>query len=178
MKYFSLGVVLLGLILTFALNFCSMETKPLQTVDEVNLERYMGKWYDIAHFPAAFLNGCKNITADYSLTEKNYVKVLNRCIKEKNNKEKSINGKAFIVKGSNNTKLKVQFFWPFRADYWILDIDEDYQYAAIGGPSRQYAWILSRTPDPEEKKIQELMKLLENKGFDTENLERTKHDIP
>ena len=155
---------------------CSKETKPLKTVEEVDLEKYMGKWYDIVHYPATFLNGCDNITAEYSLSKKNYVKVHNRCQRIKSDKEKSIDGKAFVVKGSNNSKLKVQFFWPFRADYWILELDEDYQYAVVGGPSRNYAWILARSPHPDEEVIQRLLKLLEKKGFDTSMMIRTHHD--
>ncbi|MGC9342338.1 MAG: lipocalin family protein [Bacteroidales bacterium] len=155
-----------------------METKTLKTVEKVDLEKYMGKWYDIAHFPAAFLNGCENITAEYSLTDKNFVRVYNRCVKTNTGKVKSIKGKAFKVKGSDNTKFKVQFFWPFRADYWILEIDPDYQYAAIGGPSRTYAWILSRTPDLDEEIINSLLELLKEKGFEVENMERTRHTEP
>lgn len=154
---------------------CSMETKTLKTVETMELEKYMGKWYDIAHFPATFLSGCENITAEYSLTEKNYVRVFNQCIKSKNGKVKSIKGKAFKVEDSNNTKFKVQFFWPFKADYWILELDPDYQYAVVGGPSRTYAWILARTPYLEEDIIIQLMDVLKDKGFEVELMERTKH---
>jgi len=158
------------------LTMCSMETKPLRTAENVELDKYMGKWYDIAHFPATFLNGCENITAKYSMSDKNYVKVFNRCVKVKNGKVKTINGKAFIVDGSNNSKLRVQFFWPIRADYWIIYVDENYEYAAIGGPSRDYAWILARTPDPDEKMVSALTDTLEKNGFDISKLERTVHD--
>jgi apolipoprotein D and lipocalin family protein len=151
-----------------------METKPLKTVDKVELEKYMGKWYDIAHFPAAFLTGCEDITAEYSLTDKNYVRVYNRCIKT-TGKVKSIKGKAYTIEGSNYSKFKVQFFWPFKADYWILELDPDYQYALVGGPSRSYAWILSRTPQLDEKIINRLMESLKEKGFEVEKMERTHH---
>ena len=166
---------ILLLFLILGINSCKMSISPLETAAEINLEKYSGKWYDIAHFPASFLKGCDNITAEYSLTGKNYVGVFNRCIKNQS-KEKSIRGKAFIVKGSNNAKLKVQFFWPIRADYWILSLDENYQYAVIGGPSRSYAWILARTPDPDEAVIKSMMDFLKRNGFRTEQMERTVHD--
>ena len=152
-----------------------MTTKSLPTVENVDLEKYMGKWYDIAHFPATFLEGCENITAEYTITGKNYVKVFNRCVKGKTGKVSSIRGKAFIVKGSKNSKLKVQFFWPFRADYWIIELDENYQYAAIGGPKRTYAWVLARTPAPDEKMVKKMIDSLEKEGFDVNKLERTRH---
>ncbi len=148
---------------------------PLETVEEVDLEKYAGKWYDIAHFPSTFLNGCTDITAEYRLTNKNYIEVFNRCIKSRNGSVKTISGKAFPVKGSNNSKLKVQFIWPFRADYWILDLKEDYQYACVGGPSRDYAWILSRTPNPDEEIISRMINNLESKGFDVSKFIRTEH---
>jgi apolipoprotein D and lipocalin family protein len=150
-------------------------TTPLETVREVDLEKYQGKWYDIAHFPSTFLSGCENITATYNLTEKGYVEVHNRCVKQKTGKVKEITGKAFPVEGSNNSKLKVQFFWPFRADYWILDIVGDYEYVSVGGPTRDYAWILSRTPDPDEDVVSDMMKTLERKGFDVSRFIRTEH---
>lgn len=168
----------IGLFIILFLTSCSMETKPLQSVEKVDLQRYMGKWYDIAHFPATFLSGCDNITAEYSLTDKNYVRVLNRCIKKRNGKEKTIRGKAFKVKDSNNAKLKVQFFWPFKSDYWILELDDDYQYAAIGGPSRSYAWILARKPDPNETIVSMLLDSLSEHGFEVKLMERTQHTMP
>lgn len=151
-------------------------TTPLETVEEVSLEKYAGKWYDIAHFPSTFLNGCKNITAEYKLSGKNYLEVYNRCEKIRNEKVKSISGKAYPVKGSNNSKLKVEFFWPFRANYWILDIRGDYEYASIGGPSRDYAWILARSPNPDKEIVQDMIDELERKGFDVSKFRWTEHD--
>ncbi len=151
-------------------------TTPLETVDQVDLEKYSGKWYDIAHFPSTFLNGCKNITAEYTATDKKYIEVFNRCEKIRNGSIKSISGKAFPVKGSNNAKLKVQFIWPFRAKYWILDIRGDYEYASIGGPNRDYAWILARKPHPDKEIVQEMIDNLERKGFDVSRFRWTEHD--
>lgn len=90
----------------------------METVASVNLQKYSGIWYEIASYPTVFQKGCTNTSAEYLLTDKNYVKVINRCNKDSiNGIAKSIEGKAFIVKNTNNTKLKVQFFWPFKGDY-------------------------------------------------------------
>lgn len=162
------------LILLSGLNFCTMEKHSLQTTESVDLENYAGKWYDLMHMPAGFLDGCSNISAEYSQTGKNYLQVINRCTK--GDKQKSIKGKAFIVSGSRNTKLKVQFFWPFRADYWILYVSPDYQHALVGTPSRKYGWILSRTPDPGDEVRDELLEKLKSQGFDIDKFERTVHN--
>ncbi len=168
---------LLSIIIIASLVSCKMKsTTPFETVDQIDLEKYAGKWYDIAHFPSTFLNGCKNITAEYTLRDKKYMEVFNRCEKIRNGHIKSIKGKAFPVKGSDNSKLKIQFIWPFRADYWILEIEGDYQYACVGGPNRNYAWILSRTPNPDKDIVQRMMDNLERKGFDVSRFRWTVHD--
>jgi len=162
---------------TFSLfSGCSGQKTVPQTVDSVDLERYSGKWYDIAHLPARFLTGCTCITAEYSRNKDNTIKVINRCYKPEKNKYSNITGKAFIVKNSNNTKLKVQFFWPFRGDYWIFELGDNYKYAVVGSPSGKYLWILSRTPSLPENLYNELLEKIESKGFDVEKLVRVDHE--
>jgi apolipoprotein D and lipocalin family protein len=141
----------------------------LETVDKVDLQKYAGKWYEICHMPVSFLEGCNCITATYTLDQKGFVRVFNKCRKS-NGKWTSINGKAFTVKGSWNSKLKVQFFWPFRADYYILELAEDYSYAVVGEPGRRYLWILSRTPQMDPALYQDLVQKCGNKGFAVEYL--------
>ncbi|QOY52508.1 lipocalin family protein [Candidatus Sulfurimonas baltica] len=121
---------------------CSNHTKSLTTVDEVNLNRYLGTWYEIARFEHWFEKGCSNVTANYSLKDNGDIKVINKCMKEDNQYKESI-GTAYTT-DKTNSKLKVSFFKPFYGDYWILDLDENYQYALIGDPSRKYMWILAR----------------------------------
>ena len=86
----------------------------------------------------------------------------------------SIKGKAFVVPNSNNSKLKVQFFWPFKGDYWIIELADDYSYAVVGDKSRKYLWILSRTPQMDQKLYDEVIIRTGNKGFAVENLEFSK----
>jgi apolipoprotein D and lipocalin family protein len=132
--------------------------QPVRTVDKVDLDRYMGKWFEIAAFPQRFEKGCHCTTAEYEMTDKGYVRVFNTC------------RKAFVVKGSGNAKLRVQFFWPFRGNYWIIDLAEDYTFAVVGDPSRKYLWILSRTPEMDPVLYDEIVRRTEAQGFDTTKL--------
>jgi len=153
---------------------CSTSGQVPATVPSVDLQKYAGKWYEIAAFPNSFQKNCFCSTAEYTLTEKGYVKVFNACRKGAlNGKISSITGKAFPVAGSENAKLRVQFFWPFRADYWIVGLANDYSYAMVSGPSRKYLWILSRKPQMDEVTYQSILEALRNNGFDLSRLKRT-----
>jgi apolipoprotein D and lipocalin family protein len=150
------------------------QTQPLETVPSVDLQKYVGKWYEIAAFPQRFEKGCHCTTAEYELTDKGYVRVINSCRKDSPSGKMSVaKGKAFIVEGSNNAKLKVQFFWPFRGNYWIIDLAQDYSYAVVGAPDRKYLWILCRTTKMDEGLYQDIVKRIAQKGFDTSKLQRT-----
>jgi apolipoprotein D and lipocalin family protein len=153
-----------------------MSQNPLTLTDAVELQKYAGKWYEIASYPMSFQKDCYCVTADYTLTDKGYVKVYNSCRKGSvNGKMKSITGKAFPVKGTNNVKLKVQFFWPFKADYWVINKAEDYSWAVVSGPSRKYLWILSRTPDMPKETWEYISVRLVKNGFDLTKLKMMVH---
>lgn len=146
----------------------------LQTVPYVDLKKYVGKWYEIASFPQRFQKGCHCTTAVYTMSEKGYVIVENRCNKfSVTGKEAYIKGKAFVEKDSGNAKLKVQFFWPFRAKYWIIDLANDYSYAVVSHPNKKYLWILSRTPQMNADIYDQILSSLKQKGFDLTNLKKT-----
>ncbi len=145
----------------------------LQTVPHVDLEKYARKWYEIAAFPKGFERGCHCTTATYTLTG-DYVTVENRCNKDAiDGKESYIKGKAFVVPGSGNAKLKVQFFWPFKAQYWIIDLADDYSYAVVSHPSKRYLWILCRTPIMDGAVYDKILLRLKNRGFDLSDLRLT-----
>ncbi|WP_299984516.1 lipocalin family protein [uncultured Pontibacter sp.] len=163
------GAVLLG---TIIISSCSSTNAPLETVPVVDLKRYMGKWYEIASIPQRFTKGCTCTTADYKLNaDEGYVEVYNSCLKE--GKVSDVKGKAFPVEGSSNSKLRVQFFWPFKGDYWILELDPDYRYVMVGAPDRESLWFLSRTPTMDEATYARLKQLAKSKGFPVEQLQMT-----
>jgi len=162
------------IFIILALFGCKSNTQSLQTVNSINIEKYKGLWYEIAIFPNKFEKGCSCTTAEYTPNQKGYIEVINTC-KRKGEIDK-IKGKAFIVKNSNNTKLKVQFFWPFKGDYWIIDIDEDYTYAIVSNPSKKYLWILSRTPQMDEKLYNSILEKLKERNFDISKIVKTIHD--
>ena len=120
---------------------------PLPTVAHVELPRYAGKWYEVARLPVYFEKDCQHVTAEYALRPDGRVEVVNTCRKcSLNGRIKKATAIARAVDGTN-ARLKVQFFWPFEGNYWILDLDEaNYQYALVGEPSRKNLWLLSRQP--------------------------------
>lgn len=142
------------------------------TVASVDLDRYVGRWYAVASLPAWFQRNCQCVTAEYSL-QKDYVAVVNTCRKGgADGPLKVSTAKAFVVPETGNSRLKVQFFWPFKGDYWIIALDKDYQYAMVGHPSRGYLWILSRTPSMDEKTYADLLETARVKGYDVARLQR------
>jgi apolipoprotein D and lipocalin family protein len=149
------------------------ENNSLEVVSHVDLERYLGKWYEIAHLPFRFEDDCTDITATYSLSKDGNVSVLNECLR--NGKLKQAKGKAKVVDKNTGAKLKVTFFWPFSADYWIIDLGKDYDYAVVGTPNRRYLWILSRTPQMDDMLFSQLIESVKSKGFDVNNLIKTSH---
>ncbi|MCJ7633371.1 lipocalin family protein [Candidatus Bathyarchaeota archaeon] len=150
------------------------EHNSLEVVSHVELEKYLGKWYEIAHLPFRFEDDCTDITATYSLSKDGNVSVLNECLRD--GKLKQAKGKAKVVDKNTGAKLKVTFFWPFSADYWIINLGKDYDYAVVGTPNRKYLWILSRTPQMDDKLFSQLLESVKSKGFDVNNLIKTSHE--
>ena len=135
---------------------------PLQTVSSVDLNKYLGKWYEIYRLPNWFEDDdCVTVTAEYGLRDDGGVSVLNTC--HKASKKEEARGIAKIVEGSSNSKLKVSFFRPFYGDYWILDLASDYSWVLIGEPAGKYFWILARdkklSPELEESLLVKAEKL-------------------
>ncbi|MCX2741286.1 lipocalin family protein [Pontibacter anaerobius] len=165
------GAVLAGVALVSSY---SRSHAPLKTVPHVDLHRYMGRWYEIARLPQRYEKGCHCVYAEYSLNPEGYVEVKNTCHKGgPNGKTSTAEGKGFPVGGSNNSKLRVQFFWPFRGDYWILELDPDYHYVLVGSPDRESLWVLSRTPTLDQDVLEHLVQLADQKGFPVEKLQLT-----
>ncbi|MCX6294574.1 MAG: lipocalin family protein [Bacteroidetes bacterium] len=151
-------------------------SQTLQTVQNVDLNKYAGKWFEIASYPQRFQKGCHCTTAEYTVSKKGYVIVENKCNRDSvNGKQSYIKGKAFVVKNTGNAKLKVQFFWPFTGKYWIIDLADDYSYAVVSHPNKKYLWILSRTPKMDDVIYQQIIQRLKEKGFDLAKLQITQH---
>lgn len=145
---------------------------PVNTVAQVDLQRYLGRWYEIGSFPMYFQRKCiGDTTAEYSLREDGQIGVKNRCRTEEGFIEAL--GRAKVVPESGNARLKVTFFWPFYGDYWIIGLDESYRWAVVGNPDRKTLWILSRTPVLPEAELQRAKTRAVEQGFDLNQLRWT-----
>jgi apolipoprotein D and lipocalin family protein len=134
----------------------------------------MGTWYEIARFPFRVQEGCFGTTATYALRADGTVSVLNQCRKGSFGGQLSTaEGTARVVDATSNAKLAVTFFWPFSGDYWIIDLGKEYEYAVVSVPSRQYLWILSRTPTMPDAVYARILDRLRAQGFDTRGLIKT-----
>ncbi len=172
--YFNMKKLPVIFTLLFTLITIASMSQALQTVSAVDLTKYAGKWFEIASYPQFFQKGCTCTTAEYTLTDKGYVIVENRCNKDSvNGKPIYIKGKAFVVEHSSNAKLKVQFFWPLKGKYWIIDLAEDYAYAVVSNPNKKSLWILSRTAAMDDDTYQQIVSKLKRNGFDISKIKRT-----
>lgn len=139
----------------------------------VDLQKYLGRWYEIARYEQGFQKGCEGVTADYSLRADGSIDVLNRCRKP-DGKSSEARGRAKVVDGDTNAKLKVSFFGPFYGDYWVLDHADDYSWSIVGEPSGRYLWILDREATPADAEVGKLIDRARELGYDTSMLLRTK----
>lgn len=145
----------------------------LQTVGSVDLNRYAGKWYEIARYPNSFQRQCWISTATYHVRGDGELEVVNACRDGGiDGEETRIEGRAWVVEKSTNAKLKVRFVWPFSGNYWIIDLGKDYEYAVVGEPSRDYLWILSRTPTMDANVYASITDRLKQSGYDPARLIR------
>jgi apolipoprotein D and lipocalin family protein len=168
-----------GLVLWLAaVGPAQAELAPLQTVPSVDVPRYMGTWHEIAKFPNWFQRKCASSTqATYSLQTDGRVKVLNRCKNDQGEWTEAV-GAARQIGGATSAQLKVRFapewlsFIPLVwGDYWIIDLDPQYQWVVVSEPEREYLWILSRTPQMPPATYQALLSKLSGLGFDLRKLE-------
>jgi apolipoprotein D and lipocalin family protein len=141
---------------------------PLPTVSSLDLQRYGGKWIEIARYENRFEEGCAGASADYTLSE-GKIGVLNRCYDANGTLIGEAKGKAYATDPSN-TKLKVTFFWPFYGDYQVIMLADDYRYSVVGEPSRNYLWILSRHPKLCDQDKHRILSELPRLGYDPTKL--------
>lgn len=145
---------------------------PVSSVASVDLARYSGKWFEVASFPMFFQRKCVgDTTAEYAAMPDGAISVHNRCRTESGFDEAT--GKATVVEGFGNARLKVSFFWPFKADYWVMGLDPAYRWAVVGNPNRKYLWILSRTPQLAPDLLAAALASATAQGFDLAQLKYT-----
>lgn len=149
-----------------------MQQAPVTTVPQLDLGRYVGKWYEIAAFPMFFQRDCiADTTAEYALAADGSIDVINRCRTDSGFDQAK--GRATAVEGSNNARLKVSFFWPFRSDYWVIGLDPEYRWAVVANPNRRFLWVLSRTPQLPQELLDAALKSATDQGFDLKQLRYT-----
>lgn len=143
---------------------------PLPVAESVDLDSYLGRWFEIARYEHNFEKDCVDVTAEYSLREDGLIRVINTCRKATDGRVEVAQARARIVDGSNNAKLKVSFFGPFWGDYWILDVADDYGWALVGEPEGRYLWILARTPSLPEDVLEARIGTLRGLGYNIDAL--------
>ncbi len=167
-------IVVIGIIILF--NSCASIPQKAKPVENFEVNRYLGTWYEVARFDFRFEKDLDNTSANYTLDKKGNVIVMNSGYNFVKKKWSKADGLAKFRGDKNIAALKVSFFGPFYSGYNVIALDENYQYALIAGKSLDYLWILSRTKElPDEIKT-EYLKIAEDIGYDTSRLIWIKHD--
>ena len=149
----------------------------VEPVSNFELERYLGKWYEVARLDHSFERGLSRVTAEYSRREDGGVRVVNRGYDAADDEWQEAEGKAFFADNPDLGYLKVSFFGPFYGSYVVFELDQqDYQYAFVSGPDHSYLWFLSRTPEVDPELLQRFEQEAARRGFDTSALIIVEHD--
>ena len=168
------------IVLTIAvliLTGCLGMPDTVRPVASFDLNRYMGKWYEIARLDHSFERGLERITAEYSMRDDGGVSVVNRGYSIEDEEWKVAEGKAYFVDEENKGYLKVSFFGPFYGSYVVFEIDQEgYEYAFVSGPNTSYLWLLSRTAQVQQEIIERFKRISKELGFDTSKLIFVNHD--
>jgi len=166
---------ILSIFVIFLLSGCAMMRggPPLETVDRVDLERYMGEWYVIANIPYFGERGNVAGRALYRLREDGRIDDI-YLYRDGSFDEpvEEMTGVAWVVDEETNAQWKVQFYWPIRFGYYIIGLDEEYRWTVVGHPSREYAWIMAREPELSQQRYRALLDLLDERGFDSSSLQK------
>lgn len=153
------------------LTACTKPPQGITAVENFDIERYLGKWHEIARLDHSFERDLTQVTAEYSLRDDDGIKVINRGFNTEGNAWQTAEGKAYFVEEADIGHLKVSFFGPFYGAYVIFELDKaDYQYAYIAGPNRDYLWLLARQPSLSNAQKQDFVASAQAHGFATEQL--------
>lgn len=160
----------LWIAVCYFLSGCLAVPDGIEPVDNFELNRYLGDWYEIARLDHSFERGLEAVKAEYSLRDDGGIRVINSGRDSKSKVAQQAEGRAYFVEEPNLGHLKVSFFGPFFGSYVIFELDENYQYAFIAGNSRDYLWLLARTPEVSEELIDQFISRASQLGFDTSQL--------
>jgi apolipoprotein D and lipocalin family protein len=159
------------LFISLSVAGCTGIPKGVTPVSDFELNRYLGKWYEIARLDHSFERGLKNVTAEYSMRDDGGVRVSNTGYSVPKQKWKMAEGKACFVGEPTEGRLKVSFFGPFYGSYIVYGLDkQNYQHAFVSGPSYSYLWLLARAPTVSKELINEFVESASQLGFETEDL--------
>ena len=142
----------------------------VEPVDNFQLQRYLGRWYEVARLDHSFERGLDNVTAQYALRNDGGISVTNSGRSIKTGKMQQAEGRAYFVESPDLGHLKVSFFGPFYGSYVIFELDSDYQYAFVAGNSTDYLWLLARTPEVSQELLNQFIARASQLGFDTDKL--------
>lgn len=163
-----LSIVLLG--------GCVGMPATVKPVQQFELDRYLGKWYEVARLDHSFERGLNSVSAEYSLRDDGGVKVINRGYSTEDGEWNEAEGKAYFVEGSEQGYLKVSFFGPFYGAYVVFELDkEDYQYAFVSGPNTDYLWLLARAPEVAPEVMEKFKSMSKERGFNIDELIYVEH---
>lgn len=160
---------LLVILILFSLNMSYAQ----KTTVQIDIQKYAKTWYEIARFQHRFEKGLTHVSATYAMIGKNKISVLNKGTNSKH-KISQIKGVAWIPDLSESGKLKVRFFWPFSAPYWVHYVDENYSVAIVGGPGNNYLWILADKPTMDDNVYNNLLNIAKDYGYEVYKLEKVK----
>jgi len=148
---------------------------PNKTVDKVDLDRYAGKWYSLYSIPTIFDKDTRETTTTYTLNKDGYYNVVTTAKKGDDNELHIYKSKLFPDKDAHDAEMKAQFVWPFKVDYWVIDLASDYSYVVVGHPDHKFLFIMSRKPTMDKKLYDELVAKCKAMGYPVEKLVSQKH---
>jgi apolipoprotein D and lipocalin family protein len=161
--------LLVLIVSLFLLTSCKTEKRTLEPVDSLDINKFMGDWYVVGVIPNFIEKGAKNGLESYRLNDKGNVEITYTL--QKNGKNKEMSAKGFI-QNEANTIWKVQFIWPIKFPYYVIDLEKNYEYTVIGLPNRKYVWIMSRDPQISDATYNQILARLDNKGYDISKIKR------
>lgn len=170
-NFFRTRCGLVSVTLLIVLSACTGVPKGVDTIEGFELDRYLGRWYEVARLDHRFERDLVDVTATYSLRDDGGVRVVNRGFNERKNSWEEAEGKAYFLDDASQGRLKVSFFGPFYGGYNIVELDQaNYNWSLVVGPNRSYLWVLARSPDIDPAVRERLVRRAESLGFATDEL--------